>query len=204
MHRPPSLSADNDGGAPRVRDSARTKAAILEAAAIAFSTVGYGNAGVREIAACAGVNSTLIARYFGSKERLFEEALRRALPVETLFDAGRARFGAHVAAILTAEVSDSQNVVAMAILATGHPAASAIVTRLYEELVVGALAAWLGGVAARSRAARITALCTGFVTYRKLLPLSDLHGAGEAMAASWLAQSLQALVDEDGTRGDRP
>ena len=181
----------------RRRDSARTKEAILEAAGVEFSMHGYMQAGVREIAARAGVNSTLIARYFGSKEQLFEQVVRRALPLDTLFAAGRERFGAHVAEILTAKVSGSQNIVAMTILGAADSAARAIVTQLYEDVVIGVLADWLGGAQARSRAARITVLCTGFVTYRKLLPLSDLHGDGEEQAAAWLAASLQALVDED-------
>lgn len=182
----------------RRRDSARTKEAILEAAGVEFSIHGYMQAGVREIASRAGVNSTLIARYFGSKEQLFEQVMRRALSLDTLFTAGRARFGEHVAGILAA-VSDSQNIVTMTIFATADPAAREIVTRLYEDVVIGVLGEWLGGAEARSRAARITTLCTGFVTYRQLLPLSDLRGDGEAQALAWLAKTLQALVDEGAT-----
>src|SRR5271167_4329388 len=75
------------------RDAPRTKARILAAAQEAFSKLGYSQAGIRDIAAMAGVSSPMLLRYFGSKAGLFEAALTEAMRVENLFDRGRARFG---------------------------------------------------------------------------------------------------------------
>lgn len=175
----------------KVRDSGRTKAAILQAAAAEFAEHGVLATGVRDIAARAGVNSNLIARYFGSKDQLFEAVLRQALSVEVLLTEDRAAFGAHVSGLLT-KGSPTADVVAMAVFATADPAARATVLRLYEELVIQRLADWLGGRNAAERAAQITVLCTGFVTYSRLLPLEALAGAGQGV---WLAQSLQTVVD---------
>ncbi|MFF3378943.1 TetR family transcriptional regulator [Streptomyces sp. NPDC002680] len=58
----------------RKRDRAATRAALLAAARARFTLVGYDATSVRDIARDAGVDATLIFRYFGSKERLFEEA----------------------------------------------------------------------------------------------------------------------------------
>src|SRR5262245_24637290 len=58
---------------PRRRNAAATRAAILASARAAFVRSGYDGAGVREIAAGAGVTAMLVNRYFGSKERLFAE-----------------------------------------------------------------------------------------------------------------------------------
>ena len=63
----------------RRRDAAATREAILEAATRRFATQGYEHAGVREIAADAGVTAALVNRYFGSKEGLFAEVIERAL-----------------------------------------------------------------------------------------------------------------------------
>lgn len=58
----------------RKRDRAATEAALLAAARARFALVGYDATSVRDVARDAGVDATLIFRYFGSKERLFEAA----------------------------------------------------------------------------------------------------------------------------------
>src|SRR5215471_13068200 len=57
------------------RNAVATRAAILDSARRAFARSGYDGAGVREIAAEAGVTAMLVNRYFGSKEKLFAEVL---------------------------------------------------------------------------------------------------------------------------------
>src|SRR6186997_2432060 len=57
----------------RRRNAAATREAILTSARRAFARAGYDGAGVREIAAGAGVTAMLVNRYFGSKEQLFAE-----------------------------------------------------------------------------------------------------------------------------------
>lgn len=62
-----------------------TRAQILDAARGLFITVGYRAATVRAIAAEANVDPALIGYFFGSKERLFGEALTlRANPAEII------------------------------------------------------------------------------------------------------------------------
>jgi len=54
------------------------RARILEAAGVVFAEHGYEAATVREICEKAGVNLAAVNYYFGSKERLYVEALERA------------------------------------------------------------------------------------------------------------------------------
>lgn len=61
--------------ASRPRNAARTRADILEAARRSFALDGYDRATVRSIAAEVGVDAALVIRYFGSKEKLFVEAV---------------------------------------------------------------------------------------------------------------------------------
>lgn len=61
--------------APRPRNAAATRQAILDAARVRFANDSYDNVGVRDIAADAGVNAALVSRYFGSKEELYAEVL---------------------------------------------------------------------------------------------------------------------------------
>jgi AcrR family transcriptional regulator len=62
----------------RKRDAAATKEALLGAAERAFAERGFDRTTVRDIAGLAGVNQSLVFRYFGSKEALFEEVILRA------------------------------------------------------------------------------------------------------------------------------
>lgn len=61
----------------RRRDSAATRAALLEAAAELFAERGFDQTTVRDVAANAEVNQALLFRYFGSKQELFAEVLNR-------------------------------------------------------------------------------------------------------------------------------
>src|ERR1700712_963907 len=78
------------------RDASATRASILWAAQVAFSHQGYTAVGIREIAARAGVNSSLITRYFRSKSGLFEAALTEAIRAERLFSVERHRLGEYL------------------------------------------------------------------------------------------------------------
>lgn len=61
------------------RDSSATKARLLDAAFTEFAAYGIAGARVDRIAEAAGANKRLIYAYFGNKEQLFDEVLRRAM-----------------------------------------------------------------------------------------------------------------------------
>jgi len=61
----------------RKRDAAATRLALLDAAAKLFAERGFDRTTVREIAKEAGANQSLLFRYFGSKEALFEAVIAR-------------------------------------------------------------------------------------------------------------------------------
>src|SRR5258706_11761494 len=68
----------------RRRNAAATREAILASARQAFARAGYDGAGVREIAAGAGVTAMLVNRYFGSKEQLFAEVIAATMAAPTI------------------------------------------------------------------------------------------------------------------------
>src|SRR5213080_4165623 len=59
---------------PTGRRSERTKAAILAAARTHFAASGYERATIRAIAADAGIDPSMVMRYYGNKEKLFAAA----------------------------------------------------------------------------------------------------------------------------------
>src|ERR1700712_3708486 len=76
----PVVTDDNDNTASALmpRDADATRQMLLAAARRRFALDGYSSTTVRDIARDAGVNVSLINRYFDSKEGLFEACLQRA------------------------------------------------------------------------------------------------------------------------------
>lgn len=68
------------------RNAAETRKRILAVARTLFSQNTYKNVGTRDIAAAAGVNLTLINRYFGSKKQLFREVVLAMSDVALMSD----------------------------------------------------------------------------------------------------------------------
>ena len=181
------------------RDAARTRENILKAAQILFARKGYTTVGVREVAAEAGVNATLIRRYFGSKEGLFRSAVEDFLQVEPFTDGPRAEFGERAVALLKYG-EEIPSALAMMMHATADPEARALCSALMHSHIDQPLADWLGGDNAVARATQINLLWIGYMAARQVLPLPALTGAVVDDTRRWLAVTIQALVDGDGLK----
>jgi AcrR family transcriptional regulator len=179
----------------RRRDATQTKARILAAAQQAFAERGYSHAGIRDIAAIAGVDSALLLRYFGSKAGLFEAALIDAIPQFEDLDLGQEGFGARLTGKFVEAFLDLR-AQAMIALSISDPEAQAISARVMEEYGIGPLARWLGPPNARARAIRMTMLSTSFMLYTRQIPLMSPDASLDSKTADWLARSLQAIIDE--------
>ncbi len=183
----------------RQRDAARTRENILRAAQSLFARKGYTTVGVREVASEAGVNSTLIRRYFGSKEGLFRAAVEEFLQVEPFTDGPRAEFGERAVALLKYG-EEIPSALAMMMHATADPEARALCSALMHSYIDQPLAEWLGGDNAMARAAQINLLWIGYMAARQVLPLPALTGDVVDDTRRWLAVTIQALVDGDGLK----
>lgn len=178
------------------RDAVRTRENILGAAQQLFARKGYTTVGVREVAAEAGVNSTLIRRYFGSKEGLFRAAVEDFLQVEPFTDGPRAEFGERAVALLKYG-EEIPSALAMMMHATADPEARALCSALMHARIDQPLADWLGGENAMARATQINLLWIGYMAARQVLPLPALSGEVVDETRVWLAVTIQALVDGD-------
>ena len=178
------------------RDAVRTRENILGAAQQLFARKGYTTVGVREVAAEAGVNSTLIRRYFGSKEGLFRAAVEDFLQVEPFTDGPRAEFGERAVALLKYG-EEIPSALAMMMHATADPEARALCSALMHARIDQPLADWLGGENAMARATQINLLWIGYMAARQVLPLPALSGEVVDETRVWLAVTIRALVDGD-------
>jgi AcrR family transcriptional regulator len=180
---------------PKGRDKTRTREEILAAARRAFATRGYAQTGVREIAAAAGINSALVVRYFGGKQKLFVATIDADMALGPFIAGAREQLGRHIVDYLVHKPSSETDALAILLLGATDPSLSAALKRVVRQRLFDPLVAWLGGRDAPSRAALLLALVSGLWMYRRMLPLPPLTGAMDRAAAATLARMIQDLVD---------
>ena len=88
-----SSKPDLGGGGPRSEGTRRT---ILEAARATFATRGYEQTTIRAVAAQAGIDPSMVMRYFGSKAGLFTAASTMDLHPPDLRSVPARRRGEHL------------------------------------------------------------------------------------------------------------
>jgi AcrR family transcriptional regulator len=182
----------------RRRDAAATRQAILEAATRRFAAQGYERAGVREIAADAGVTAALVNRYFGSKERLFAEVIERALDMGNLLEGRRGELADHLARLMVYGREDSLDRVYTPLLlllrSAAEPGAVKVFRRDLNRTELPLLAEQIGGDDAPVRAVMVMAQLTGFaIMYHVLRPKAFADARGEELVAL-LSRTLAACV----------
>lgn len=190
------MRASSTARVRRPRNAVATRAAILAAARAGFGRDSYEHVGVRDIAAAAGVDAALVIRYFGSKERLFIEAVSHEFSLDSLLAGTREGFGERLARYM---LDKGQSPAAfdplMALLrsATNEQAAG-LLRGVLEQQFIQPLACWLGGEEATQRAALITAYLIGLSVTREMVRVEPLC-AGTAELLPLVAATLQAYVD---------
>lgn len=179
--------------APRRRDSAVTRRAILDAARVAFVAHGFDGASTRDIAGAAGVDARLITRYFGSKEALF------SLVVEETYTSGHVMLTpdvtAEAARVLLSEPSAAlSDGMTITLRSAGNPRAVQIMrghltAHFQRDLVDG-----LDGRDAEARAALLIAICTGVQFQRNVLGEPVLNDTDLSVLAPYLRAALDAVA----------
>jgi AcrR family transcriptional regulator len=185
----------------RKRNATATREAILASARKVFARSGYDGAGVREIAAGAGVTAMLVNRYFGNKERLFAEAIAAANATPTIATdvvlksaaPGEAMARALVA-ITRAGDTPLEGFLILLNSASSSRAAEigrAVIEAGHQKTVAGAL----HGRHVEQRAALILSLVAGFQMMRQSIGLGALAGADPKVLAKLLAPLFERLVE---------
>lgn len=192
---------DNPDGARRRRNAAATREAILASARQAFARSGYDGAGVREIAAGAGVTAMLVNRYFGSKERLFAEVVATTMADPTILTRANLqspRLGETIARALV-DITRAGDTPLDGFLIMIHSASSQRAAEIAGEQIEQGhqkvLADALQGDLAPQRAALILAFVAGVQIMRQVIGLPALAEAEPEELARLMAPLLQRLVD---------
>ncbi|GAB4057187.1 TetR/AcrR family transcriptional regulator [Catellatospora paridis] len=187
---------------PRRRDATATREAILNSAVEAFTRAGYDGAGVREVAAAAGVTAMLVNRYFGSKEQLFAEVVDRSFAPPTIVGSQPAAVAARIAEALVARTDPAAEQLSPFLLmlrSASNPRAAAIMRDAISRHVGTRLTDLLDGADTEQRAELILALISGVWLMRGIIATPALTSADPARLTEHLAGALRALSDTGPT-----
>ena len=190
----PVNEANRDVSTRPRRDSAATRARLLQAAREQFLRQGYRAASLRAIAAQAGVDVMLIRRYFGSKEQLFTAATEVSENISAVQDADDDAM-AHVLMQRVLRARRDIDAPLFALLrSSGDPD---VVARLNEQLERGLTRNLSERITAdhpRLRAELVTALLLGTGVLRALLHKEPLATADDGDIAAIFTEAFEALT----------
>lgn len=180
-------------GGPR---SAGTRRAILDAARSAFAAHGYDQTTIRAVAAAAGVDASMVMRYFRSKAGLFTAAATADLRVPDLAATPAAARGEVLARHLVErwEDDDRDELILLLRTAVNSEAVAAQLQATLGQLVTGPIAA-LGVADAAERGAFIGAQLLGLVLCRYILRQEPLASLPPADVIAAVAPSVQRYLD---------
>ena len=182
------------------RNAGDTRARILAAARVRFAMDAYENVGTRDIAADAGVDAALVNRYFGSKEKLFDEAIVDAFAIKDHFAGLDMSLFGEVITTLVMDGSEERreskfDALGMLLRASGSPATQERVSARFHAEFVEPLARLLHGRDADLRAALIASYLIGLATMKHALGSPLLGAAAQRKAVATVGAAIQACVN---------
>lgn len=184
-------------GPKRQRNAAATRKAILDSAIRAFTEHGYDGIGVRDIARDAGVTAMLVNRYFGSKEKLFAEAVDASFAPATVISEDPASLAASIARQLVERTDpDAETLDPFLLLlrSAPNPRAAEIMRASTERHAGHRLAELLDGPGPERRAALANSLIAGFWLMRAVIQSTALVETDPADLTTRLERAFDALL----------
>jgi len=160
--------------------SAQSRAAILAAARARFAADGYEKATIRAIAADAGIDASMVIRYYGSKAELFEASAAIQLALTPSPASGPEQLAEDYAHTFVARWESGTNEVEQLVIRTAltHKEAAGQVQRIFDEQLKPPITAALADDPdAELRAALVMTQTLGLAVCRYLLGLEPVASA---------------------------
>ena len=183
-----------DDTEPRRRDAATTRVRLLAAARELFLARGYDAIGLREVAAKAGVDVTLIRRYFGSKEALFTQATDVSENVEEIHDATDGEVGRKMIDRVLAASQDVDAPLFALLRSSGDPSVVARLNAQLDHSLTRNLAKRIAADNPRIRADMVVALLLGIGVQRALLKKKPMASARDGDIAAVFLEAFEAIT----------
>ncbi|MFZ1996867.1 MAG: TetR family transcriptional regulator [Solirubrobacteraceae bacterium] len=180
-------------GGPR---SERTRRTILDAARNAFAARGYEQTTIRAVAAQAGIDASMVMRYFGSKAGLFAAAATIDLDPPDLGSAPPRRRGEvlvrHFVARWERDPSEDMLVFLLRTAVTNESVAEQL-QMTFDRMIVGPLVS-LEYADAQRRAALIGSQLMGLGLCRYILRLQPLASLSTDEVVAGVAPTIQRYL----------
>ncbi|MEU9302570.1 TetR family transcriptional regulator [Streptomyces sp. NPDC048269] len=179
------------------RRSEETKTTILRAARERFAAQGYERTTIRAVAADAEIDPSMVMRYFGSKEQLFDAALAVDLRLPDLSAVPAAELPAalvrHFVQRWEGDPADDALLVLLRSAVTNERAAERM-REVFAAQVAPALAAALGPERAARAAGLVSAQLLGLALTRYLLRLPAVAALTPDDLVAGLAPALAVTL----------
>jgi AcrR family transcriptional regulator len=180
------------------RDSAATRAAILRAAQARFAADGYQRATIRAIAADAGIDPSMVMRYYGNKAELFATAVDIDLRLPDLATIPRRQLGTTLVAHFLSRWEDSPDSDALLLLlrsaATDQRAAERLRAIFRSQLAPAVRKLVDHPAEATERAGLVATQMLGLALCRAILRLPPVAGLDAAALAARIGPTIQRYL----------
>ncbi|OEU99117.1 TetR family transcriptional regulator [Streptomyces qinglanensis] len=177
------------------RRSATTRTAILEAARERFAADGYERATIRAIARDAGIDPSMVMRYYGNKEGLFAAAVAVDLDLPDPDSLPRERVGhTLVAHFLAIWEGDGELTALLRVGATNEAGAQRMQRIFQEQLLPVVWGMHPDPEQAPVRAALVASQLLGLGLTRYVLRLPPAVALDREEIVAWLGPTLQRYL----------
>jgi AcrR family transcriptional regulator len=141
------------------------------------------------------VTAVLVNRYFGTKEKLFAEAVELAFADNSLFEGEFTELANRLTAVIMTK-NDSDPKVALLLLLNSapNPRAAEILRNCIARQFERPLKSLLQGSRAEERAAMILTLIAGFILMRKVIGIKALSDVDGSLSRE-VKMMFQRLID---------
>jgi len=175
--------------------SEQTRAAILAAARRRFAADGFDRTTIRAIAADAGIDPSMVMRYYGNKERLFAAAAEFDLRMPDLTGTPESDLGHALVSHFLSRWEGDETLLALLRAAVTQDAAAERMRTIFAAQV-GPLAARVAPdpAEAATRAGLIATQVLGFALCRFVLRLPPVVALDHDAAIAWLAPTVQRYL----------
>lgn len=177
------------------RRSDATRAAILTAARERFATDGYERATIRSVAADAGIDPSLVMRYYGNKEGLFAAASEIDLRLPDLTSGPPEQAGTRLVEHFLDRWEQDGTLAALLRVGVTNEAGAARVRSVFAEQVAPAVRGLAPDPAeVPARAALVAAHVLGMALTRYVLCLPPAVALSRAEVVAWLGPNVQRCL----------
>ncbi|AWT43292.1 MULTISPECIES: TetR family transcriptional regulator [Streptomyces] len=180
---------------PTARRSEATRAAILDAARERFATDGYERATIRAIAKDAGIDPSMVMRYYGNKEGLFAAAVSIDLRMSELPAVPRDRIGATLVAHFLTLWEENEQLTALLRVGTTNAAGAERMQDVFrDQMLPVARAACPDPEQVPARAALAATQMLGLALTRYVLRMPPVTALTRDELVAWLGPTLQRYL----------